>query len=161
MITNLFSNHPSFPNSNSWLTDDWKSEIIIIDPILKFQRLDNPNLAFGINPGDSLNLIINIITILLTIMIGFYLYKSSKSQKSRMKNISLTLILGGALGNLYDRLFSENGAVVDFISIGLTEEIRWNYIFNMADAFITIGMILMLFSDLFIYKKKDNEATDT
>ena len=60
MITNLFSNHPSFPNSNSWLTDDWKSEIIIINPILKFQRLDNPNLAFGINPGDGLDLIINI-----------------------------------------------------------------------------------------------------
>ena len=139
---------------NHWTTINGESLLTIINPILKIQRIENPALAFGIEPG-IFSVLINPITILLTILIIYYLYKSLTKENNRMKNFSLALILGGAFGNLFDRLI--NGKVVDFINMGITDDIRWNYIFNLADTFITIGMIILLFSDLFIKKKKKND----
>ena len=67
-------------------------------------------------------------------------------------NLSLSFILGGALGNLFDRIFS--GEVVDFIA--LFENI-FPFIFNLADTFITVGMVMLLASDLIINKNRKNE----
>ena len=89
----------------------------------------------------------------MTLLIAAYLYKVS-NKKNTLLSLSLTLILGGALGNLFDRLYSN--AVVDFIWVGFTHDIRWDYIFNLADTFITIGMIMLIVSDLIIRKKKKN-----
>ena len=55
--------------------------------------------------------------------------------------VSLGLVLGGALGNLIDRL--RYGAVVDFIDVGISESVRWPC-FNLADSAITIGVILLI-----------------
>ena len=152
-----------FPNpigSVTWITDKMEDKISILNPILKIQRLENPNLAFGLNPGDSFDLLINALTIILTLLIAYYLYVGSQKINYKfLKNASLSLILGGALGNLYDRLV--HGAVVDFIDVGLTEQIRFPFIFNMADSFITIGMILIIFSDFFLYKKVENEISNS
>ena len=67
-----------------------------------------------------------------------------------LKKYSLLMILGGALGNLYDRVF--NKAVPDFIDIHV-EEFHW-FIFNVADIFITIGVIFMIFLEFTNNKKK-------
>ena len=74
-----------------------------------------------------------------------------------IKCISFSLILGGALGNLYDRLLS--GAVVDFININPMG--FFPYTFNLADSFITIGMVFILFSDFFVNRKTKNEISDS
>ena len=85
----------------------------------------------------------------LNIGIIVYLYRVSNNHKIILP-VSLSLILGGALGNLFDRIFF--GSVVDFIwAIG------WSYIFNLADTFITIGMILLVFSDIVAQKKNRND----
>ena len=67
-----------------------------------------------------------------------------------LKKYSLLMILGGALGNLYDRVF--NKAVPDFIDIHV-EEFHW-FIFNVADIFITLGVIFMIFLECTDNKKK-------
>ena len=67
-----------------------------------------------------------------------------------LKKYSLLMILGGALGNLFDRIF--NKAVPDFIDFHV-EEFHW-FIFNVADIFITIGVILMIFLEFTDNKKK-------
>ena len=67
-----------------------------------------------------------------------------------LKKYSLLMILGGALGNLYDRVF--NKAVPDFIDIHV-EEFHW-FIFNVADIFITLGVIFMIFLEFNNNKKK-------
>ena len=138
---------------HGWKTSDNLNEISIIDPFLIFKRIDNPGIAFGFDSNGDFSYIITPLTIVLTILIAVYLYKVS-NKKNTLVSLSLALILGGALGNLFDRLYSN--AVVDFIWIGFTSNIRWDYIFNLADTFITIGMIMLIVSDLVIRKKKKN-----
>ena len=126
-------------------------------PLFSISRTDNPHLAFGINIGDSFDIFVNSLTIGLTFLIIYFLYKSSMQYKGTIRCLSLSLILGGAFGNLYDRLI--NGAVVDFININPMG--FFPFTFNLADSFITIGMILILFSDFFIYKKIKNELPNS
>ena len=127
------------------------SQISIIDPILVLKKIENRGIAFGIDGNGDFNYIFTPLTIILTVAIIFYLYRTS-SQNSKLTNISFSLILGGALGNLFDRIVS--GKVVDFIA--LFENI-FPFIFNLADTFITVGMIMLLFSDILIRKNKKNE----
>ena len=73
-----------------------------------------------------------------------------ENDNSRFGLISLALILGGAIGNIIDRLFVVFGlfnysGVVDFISIGLGEHYRFPYIFNIADASVTIGILVFIY----------------
>ena len=68
-----------------------------------------------------------------------------------LKKYSLLMILGGALGNFYDRIFFE--AVPDFIDFHVGN-FHW-FIFNVSDIFITIGVILMIVLEL-ISNKKEN-----
>ena len=77
--------------------------------------------------------------------IGYYLYLIYKTQK--LFSLSLALILGGAIGNLIDRV--RFGEVVDFIDVRII-----NFaVFNIADSAIVIGVILMLW-DIFINKNE-------
>jgi lipoprotein signal peptidase len=126
-------------------------------PLFSLSRTDNPHLAFGINIGDNFDIIINIFTIALTCLIIYFLYKSAKEYAGTFKCISFSMILGGAFGNLYDRL--TDGAVVDFINLNPMG--FFPFTFNLADSFITIGMILILFSDFFIYRKSKNELPNS
>ena len=125
-------------------------------PLFSISRTDNPHLAFGINIGDGFDVFINMLTIGLTFLIIYFLYKSSREYGAIIKCISFSLILGGAFGNLYDRLIS--GAVVDFININPMG--FFPFTFNLADSFITIGMIVILFSDFFVYRKTKNELSN-
>ena len=68
-----------------------------------------------------------------------------------LKKYSLMMILGGALGNLYDRIFF--GAVPDFIDFHVGN-FHW-FIFNVSDIFITLGVIFLITLELNINKKKD------
>ena len=64
---------------------------------------------------------------------------------SMLVRISLGMVLGGAVGNLIDRL--RFGEVVDFIDVGISESVRWPC-FNVADSAITVGVILLVLSNL-------------
>ena len=97
----------------------------------------NEGIAFGLFSFDE-NYLYNILTIiiLLIIFIIFFMVIRSKG----IKKYSLLMILGGALGNIYDRIFY--GAVPDFIDFHISN-FHW-FIFNFADIFITIGVIFMI-----------------
>ena len=72
--------------------------------------------------------------------------------ESKIKSIFLMMILGGSLGNLFDRIYFK--AVPDFIDLNYAGY-HW-FIFNVADIFITVGIICLIFSE-FIFYKKQNE----
>ena len=74
-------------------------------------------------------------------------------KSSGIKKYSLLMIFSGALGNLYDRFFYK--AVPDFIDFHIGE-FHW-FIFNLADIFITIGVIFMIISELIGNNKKKYE----
>ena len=67
----------------------------------------------------------------------------------KLGRVGLLLILGGALGNFFDRLYYS--AVPDFIDLHINNY-HW-FIFNVADIFITIGVICLILDELFSYKK--------
>ena len=104
-------------------------------------------MAFGLSfPGGKHVLLI--MTILLSGFTVGFLWKE-KNGHPRIK-YGLALILGGAIGNLIDRLLY--GKVVDFLDL-MIGNFHW-YIFNIADSSVTIGMILFIIHSIYIEQKK-------
>ena len=128
------------------LNPDTKS-IPIISDFLRFSYINNPDIAFGIKLFDN-PLVLLFISSIAIILILKILLTSSKD--SLLTQFSLSLIVGGALGNFIDRFFNAFNimnykGVIDFIDIGINDQYRF-FVFNFADSFITIGIILYLLS---------------
>ena len=106
----------------------------------------NEGIAFGLFAFDE-SFFYNFITILIimVIIIVFFMILKNKGYKK----YSLILILGGALGNFYDRVFYN--AVPDFIDIHY-RNFHW-FTFNIADIFITVGIIALIIYDFFKINK--------
>ena len=110
--------------------------IVVIEDVLNFFYVENRGAAFGIM--QNMRLFFIIITIAIVLAILFILFKNYKNN-SLLFNISLALILGGAIGNFIDRFRLHY--VVDFISFRI---FGYDFaVFNLADVFIVIGTILL------------------
>ena len=114
---------------------------------LSFELIWNKGIAFGLLSFSS-NTIYNFISFVIffvILILTFLLFKSKKTEK-----LFFTLILGGAIGNLYDRIIFKS--VPDFIDIHFNNFL-W-FIFNIADIFITIGVLGLIFTEMLL-KKND------
>ena len=109
--------------------------LVIIPKFLKFIYVENTGAAFGILSGNIF------ILILISLGLIYYIYEEIKRNKSSKVVFSYTLVLSGALGNLIDRIF--RGYVVDFVSFTLFN--KEMAVFNIADSYITVGVILLLY----------------
>lgn len=113
--------------------------IPIIKSVFHITYVENRGIAFGLFPqGSSLFIVISLIIILVIIF-----FERKKVIKSLKERFCLGLILGGALGNLIDRL--RFGFVIDFLDFRI-----WP-VFNLADSGVCIGGILMVF---FLLRKR-------
>jgi signal peptidase II len=106
----------------------------------------NNGIAFGLLSFDE-NYIYNILTFIIIIIILVLFFIASKSEK--LQKFSYLIIIGGALGNLFDRILYKS--VPDFIDIHFNG-FHW-FIFNIADIFITIGVICLIYDEIFLQKK--------
>jgi signal peptidase II len=126
-------------------------DIDVIPGFLAWQGTWNPGVTFGLAPHKT-NLILTLTGIAtLGLLIWFFGTRS----RSRCLNVGLAMILAGALGNLYDRW--NWGQVRDFILvyIGDLKAPSWTWPnFNVADAGIVVGVILVLWDALFGYSAK-------
>ena len=104
---------------------------------LNISLIWNEGIAFGLLSFDQNNLY-NLLTILIILIIFFIFVMILKS--SGLKKLALAMILGGALGNVFDRILYKS--VPDFIDFHVGE-FHW-FIFNIADVFITIGVFSMI-----------------
>jgi len=107
----------------------------------------NKGIAFGLL-SFSESYFYNIISLIIAIIIIVLVIMSLKNQG--LKRYSLLMIVGGALGNLHDRIFFN--AVPDFIDFHIGN-FHW-FIFNVSDIFITSGVIIMIVLELFDNKNK-------
>ena len=122
----------------------------VIQDLLHFTYVTNDGMAFGLSfPGGKHVLLI--MTILLTGFIVGFLWKEKNGHP--LIKYGLALILGGAIGNLIDRLLY--GKVVDFLDL-MIGNFHW-YIFNIADSSVTIGMILFIIHSIYIEQNKTND----
>ena len=110
---------------------------IFSSKFLNINLIWNEGIAFGLLSFDQNNLY-NLLTLLIIIVIFIIGWMTVKSHG--LKKYSLIMILGGAIGNLYDRIFYK--AVPDFIDFHIGE-FHW-FIFNIADIFISLGVIFMI-----------------
>ena len=119
---------------------------IQINFFINFNLIWNKGIGFGLLSFDH-NFLYNILTfiiILITIIILWY------SQKTKgLEKISYLIIVGGSSGNIFDRIYYSS--VADFIDISINN-FHW-FIFNVADIFISIGVITLIMIEIF-YKKK-------
>jgi len=99
------------------------------------------------NAGGWQRYFLSAISILVSIVLPFYI---KKNQHDIFLAMGLTLVLGGAIGNLVDRLFL--GYVVDFVSLHIDDVFYWPA-FNVADSAISLGVILLIYDAL---KKKND-----
>jgi len=127
----------------------------IIGDFLKLTYIENPGMAFGIDLGGKT--FFSIFSIAASIGILYYLYKARGERLPQ--RFALAMILGGAIGNLIDRVFYGlifdggsffSGRVVDFIDVDFFDLSFFGYhlsrwpVFNIADASVTIGVLLLI-----------------
>ncbi|WP_026073635.1 signal peptidase II [Acetivibrio cellulolyticus] len=117
--------------------------IPIIDGFFYLAHWQNTGAAWGIMQNGKVFLIP--VTVIVSIALVYFMSKS----KNKMFKASISMILGGALGNLIDRAFRKGG-VVDFLDFHFG---TYNFpTFNVADSFIVIGTILLSIYILFVMK---------
>ena len=114
---------------------------LLSSKFLNIRLIWNEGIAFGLLSFNE-TIFYNALTFLILIIILIIFFMLSKS--NGIKKFSLMMILGGAIGNVYDRIFY--GAVPDFIDFHIGN-FHW-FIFNVADIFITLGVIFMIIIEI-------------
>ena len=169
-LSKLYIKGVHIPLLNIKFTGMYPGESIpVIGNFFKITFIENPGMAFGFDPGSAYKFWVSLFS--LAASIGLFIYLFSARKKSLSLRIAISMILGGAIGNLIDRalygiffhyapLFY--GKVVDFLDfdffdfsiLGRNYD-RWP-IFNLADASVTVGVLILLF----FYKqvKKEDES---
>ena len=123
---------------------------IYLTSYLNIYLIWNKGIAFGLMSFNS-NIIYNFITFLIILICSIVLIMAIKS--NGFKKYSIIAILGGALGNLFDRIYYS--AVPDFIDIHF-KGFHW-FVFNIADVFITMGVVCLICAELFVQNKKNDK----
>ena len=124
-----------------YLNDKLLGIEILSSKFLNIRLIWNEGIAFGLLSFND-KIIYNLLTFIIFIIILIIFFMVLKSYG--LKKYSLLIILGGALGNVYDRIFY--GAVPDFIDFHIGN-FHW-FIFNVADIFITLGVIFMIIIEI-------------
>lgn len=115
---------------------DLLDSIVIIKDFFYITYVRNTGAAWSLFAGERLGLVI--ISLIIICLIIYYIYKNKP--KSKLEKIGYSMILGGAFGNLLDRIVY--GYVVDFLDFYI---FGYDYpIFNLADCFIFIGVVLLI-----------------
>jgi signal peptidase II len=145
--------------------------IPILGSFFQITYVENSGMAFGIHVDNRI--LFTILSVFALILVVYYLIKSRKEHP--VLQLALSLILGGAIGNIFDRIL--HGQVVDFLdfeffNIALPSfnflfinfqgyhMTRWP-VFNIADSAVTCGMILIAVSVLFVKETTKNEVSTT
>ena len=121
-------------------------ESIFFNNFLNFDLVWNTGIGFGLFSQNA-DMYYHLITFLISLVVIFLIYLISKADF--LEKTLLSMILGGALGNFYDRVFYF--AVPDFIDVHINN-FHW-FTFNIADIFITIGIIFLISKDLILNKR--------
>lgn len=149
--------------------------IELIGDFFKLTYVENPGMAFGLDFGPTSKMFLSLFSVVASLGLVYYLYKIK--DQIFVYRLSIALILGGAVGNLIDRVFYGvifgdapilYGKVVDFLNVEFFDftifghtYTRWP-IFNIADASVTIGVLLLIFFNHKIQasesEQKDSEA---
>lgn len=122
--------------------------IPIIPNFFHFTYITNDGMAFGIDFPFGY-FIFSAVSLLLTFFLFWYLW--SVRNHSIVIRLGLAMIIAGAIGNLIDRIML--GEVIDFLDF-MIRDFHW-YVFNLADSYVTVGMVLLLIDSIILEKKRE------
>ncbi len=125
------------------IINNYSDSIYYVNDYINFNLIWNIGIGFGFLSTDS-SMFYNFVTIIITLVILYLIYIFAISEN--IDKVILSLILGGAFGNIYDRLIYK--AVPDFIDVHYNN-FHW-FTFNVADIFITMGIIIFIIRGIFI-----------
>ena len=125
------------------------SDIIFINDYLNLDLIFNTGIGFGLLSMEA-NVFYDLISVFIALVIILLIYYAIKSKN--IEKYFFSLVIGGAIGNLFDRVYYK--AVPDFIDLHF-KDFHW-FIFNIADIFISLGIVLLILNEL-KFKKKNNE----
>ena len=128
--------------TKSTIINDFNESIYFINEYINLNLIWNTGIGFGLLSSKS-SLFYNFITMIIGVIILILFYALFISNS--LDRLIYTFIIGGALGNFFDRLIYK--AVPDFIDLHYNN-FNW-FIFNVADIFITLGIGLLIFDGLF------------
>jgi len=131
---------------------------VIGEQFFRLTHVENVGVAFGVQAGGATFLIVfNFVASLVLLYILLKSRRENSTKYPKLLQIALALILGGALGNLIDRLLF--GHVTDFLDFDFPDFImqRWP-VFNVADSAVTIGVTLWCIYLLFFSRSKQKIA---
>lgn len=128
--------------SKIYVINNFNENSVYLNDYLNIDLLWNTGIGFGLFSTNS-SLIYSLISILISFVVIFLLYLMLSSKK--FDKFALAILIGGAVGNLYDRI--SYNAVPDFIDIHY-KNYHW-FTFNFADIFISLGIIFILLRDIF------------
>tara|TARA_Y100000591_G_C21370661_1_gene468644 strand:+ start:44 stop:517 length:474 start_codon:yes stop_codon:yes gene_type:complete len=128
------------------ISEEIKNNEIYQSEFINFQLIWNEGIAFGLLSFEN-DFIYHSISLLITLIILILIIMLIKSKN--VEKIGFALISGGAIGNLFDRIMFKS--VPDFIDFHINN-FHW-FIFNIADIFITIGVLWLILAEFFVKKK--------
>lgn len=130
------------------------STVRVLGDFFRLTYVENSGIVFGIGVGGALPFF-TILSAIATILIVYFFYQERSSPPG--VRISLALVLGGAVGNLIDRLVF--GKVVDFLDFGIGQY-RF-FVFNIADSAVTIGVFTFLILTTFVIPRGQKISGET
>lgn len=124
--------------------------IPVIGGVLDFTYVQNSGMSFGLlKDARWVFMVISTLAI-----VGFFVYLLLKKDAPKLQQAALTLVIGGGLGNMFDRVLL--GYVVDFVDVRCIP--YWHWVFNFADACVCVGAALLALSLILEYRKEKKSA---
>jgi signal peptidase II len=131
-----------------------KSAIPYMNGLFQFIYAENPGAFLGLGGQWSRETRFIIFALIVLFGLGGMLWYLIKKENLKVNLYAYSFILAGGFGNLWDRLFHDDGHVIDFMLIEVTSLLRTG-VFNVADIFIVIGVLMALFGEYLIKSNKN------
>ncbi len=130
--------------TKAWILDSLSlrevGQVLVWPPLLNFSYVENTGVSFGLFGGGGARWILAIFSLVVAGVLAWWALKAER----RLLAIAIGLVIGGAIGNVIDRI--RFGYVVDFVDVSGIGFFPW--VFNVADSAITIGVLLLILDSI-------------
>ena len=135
-----------------------QSPTVYFGGLFQFVYAENPGAFLGLGGGWSREVRFLIFALIVFFGLGGMLWYLIKKENLRVNLYAYSFILAGGFGNLWDRVFHDDGHVIDFMLMEVWGPLRTG-VFNVADIFIVIGVLLALFGEYLVKRRSSGPET--
>lgn len=131
--------------------------VVYLNGLFQLVYAENPGAFLGLGGGLSREVRFVIFALIVFLGLGGMLWYIIRHHISKVNLFAYTFIIAGGCGNLWDRVFHEDGHVIDFMLIEVWGPLRTG-VFNVADVFIVVGVLMALLGEYLFEKSKRRKA---